>query len=48
MDEEYSDRFEEIDLEWKAFHAELKEKKQALNKHIVFLNTNVQQKSLDQ
>ena len=37
MDEEYLDRIEAIDLEWKASHTELQEKMHTLEKHIVFL-----------
>ena len=48
MDEEYSDRIEAIDLEWKASHTELQEKMHTLEKHIVFLKTNVQQTLLVQ
>ena len=48
MDEEYSDRIEAIELEWKASHTELQEKTHTLEKHIVSLKKNVQQTSLVQ
>jgi hypothetical protein len=48
MDEQYSNKIEAIELEWKASHTELREKMHTLEKHIVFLKKNVQQASLVQ
>ena len=48
MDEEYSDKMEPIEVEWKSSYTKLKAKLHYLEKNITFIDTNVLQTSLVQ